>query len=88
MRIVDAKKSKYYRAALSSFERTKRGFERAGLISEWEKTVSPVRTHHHRKTGFMSGFEDLVAGTVPDQAPSFRERAKARWGGRQRRDDG
>jgi hypothetical protein len=81
MRIVNAKKSKYYGAALSNFESAKRCFERAGLVAEWEKTVSEVRADHHRKAGFMSGFDRLVAGAGPSDEPSFLERAKARWSG-------
>jgi len=86
MRIVNAKKSKYYGAALSDFEKAKRCFERAGLASKWEKTVSQVRADHRRKKGFLSGFERLVGGSGPSNEPSFLERAKARWGERQRRE--
>jgi len=87
MRIVNAGKSKYYEAALSNFERAKRCYERAGLTAGWEETVRQMRAAHHRKTGFMSGFEALAAGSGPGGQPSFLERAKARWGGRQGRDD-
>lgn len=80
MRIVNTKKSKYYAAALSNFERAMRCYEKAGLTAEWEKIVSQVRAEHHRKTGLMSGFEDLVAGSGPSARPSFLERARARWG--------
>lgn len=86
LRIVNAKKSKYYDAALSNFERAKRCFDRAGLAAEWQKIVSQVRADHHRKTGFTSDFERLVAGAGPSDGPSFLERAKARWIGPQRRD--
>jgi len=79
LRIVNAKKSKYYDAALSNFERAKRCFERAGLEGEWSKTVHQVRTDHHRKSRFMPGFERLVEGMGPSDEPSFLERAKARW---------
>ncbi len=79
MRIVDAKKSKYYEAALSNFENAMRCFERAGLTDEWAATVNDIRTRHHRKSGFMSGFERLLAGSGPSDTPSFLERAKARW---------
>jgi tetratricopeptide (TPR) repeat protein len=79
MRILNAKKSKYYDAALLNFESAKRCFDRAGLASEWEKTVSKVRTDHFRKKGFLSGFERLAAGIGPSDEPSFLERAKARW---------
>lgn len=85
LRIVSAKKSKYYDAALSNFESAKRCFERAGLHAEWQKTVSQVRADHHRKSGFMCGFERLVAGSGPSDELSFLEQAKARWSGRHRR---
>ncbi len=38
-----------------------------------------VRAEHHRKTGFISGFEELVAGGGPGARPTFLECAKARW---------
>jgi hypothetical protein len=79
LRIVNAKKSKYYDAALSNFERAKRCFERAGLEGEWSKTVRQVRADHYRKSSFMPGFERLVGGIGPSDEPSFLERAKARW---------
>jgi len=85
LRIVNAKKSKYYDAALSNFESAKRCFERAGLQEEWQKTVSQVRADHHRKSGFMGGFERLVEGPGPSDEPSFMEQAKARFRGRHRR---
>ena len=83
MRIVDTKKSKYYEAALSNFENAMRCFERAGLTAEWVETVNDIRSRHHRKSGFMSGFERLLAGSGPSDEPSFLERARARWGGRE-----
>jgi len=87
MRIVNAKKSKYYDAALSNFESAKRCYARAGLAAEWDRVVNRVRAEHHRKTGFMSGFEGLVAGSGPSDEPSFLERARARWGGRHGRSE-
>ncbi len=79
MRIVNAKKSKYYEAALGNFEEAKRCYERAGRTADWIETVNQIRTLHHRKVGFIAGFEDLVAGGGPSAKPSFLERAKARW---------
>jgi hypothetical protein len=79
LRIVNAKKSKYYDAALCNLERAKRCFERAGLEGEWNKTVRQVRTEHARKSSFMPGFERLVEGVGPSDEPSFLELAKARW---------
>jgi len=85
LRIVNAKKSKYYDAALSNLGKAKRCFERAGLGAEWQKTVSQVRADHHRKSGFIPGFERLVGGTGPRKRPSFLEQAKERWSARQGR---
>jgi hypothetical protein len=79
MRVIKAKKSKYYGAALENFERVRRCYERAGLINDWHRVVDEVCSEHYRKTGFMSGFEEVVAGSGPSEKPSFLERAKARW---------
>ena len=84
LRIVNAKKSKYYDAALSNLERAKRCFQRAGLEGEWNKTVRQVRADHHRKSSFMPGFERLVEGMGPNNEPSFLDRAKARWRAKER----
>jgi len=79
MRILKAKKSKYYDAALSNFEDARRCYERAGLGANWESFVREVRAEHYRKTGFMRGFEEAAAGGGPSAKPTFLERAKARW---------
>lgn len=79
MRIVNAKKSKYYDAALSNFECAMRCFSRAGQPSEWAKTVQKVRAEHHRKSGFLAGFEELVSGNGPSKLPSFLEHAKTQF---------
>ncbi len=82
MRIVDAKKSKYYDEALSNFKRARDCYERAGLPAEWEKTVRQVCAAHSRKSGFISDFQALAAGAKRSKQPSFLERAKSRWGER------
>jgi tetratricopeptide (TPR) repeat protein len=79
MRILRSKKSKYYDAALSNFESARRCYERAGLGAQWESLVREIRAEHHRKVGFMPGFEAVVAGAGPSTRPTFLERAKARW---------
>lgn len=79
MRIINAKKSKYYDAALRDLERAKRCYEKAGLAADWQQLVNDVRAEHHRKTGFMPGFEEIVSGSGRGQDPPFLERAKARW---------
>ena len=78
-RILKAKKSKYYDAALSHFVNAKRCYERSGLHREWAALVADVRRAHHRKVGFMADFERLAAGHGPSDAPSFLERARTRW---------
>jgi len=82
MRILRAKKSRYYEAALRDFAAARRCYERAGQAGEWQRLVDQVRAEHRRKTGFVADFEALVAGAGPDNRPSFLERAKARWGRR------
>lgn len=79
MRVVGGGKSKHYKAALGNFERAKRCYIKAGLEADWRRVVSEVRADHHRKYGFMPGFEAVVSGTGPDLDPPFLERAKARW---------
>ncbi|MGB5638814.1 MAG: hypothetical protein WBM63_06825, partial [Sedimenticolaceae bacterium] len=71
--------------ALLNFESAKRCFERAGLVADWKEIVSQVRADHHRKRGFMPGFERLVAGSGPSAEPSFLDVAKTRWNERERR---
>jgi hypothetical protein len=82
IRVLNAKKSKYYDAALSNFEDAKECYARAGLDAQWKAVVAEVRQAHHRKVGFMGGFERLVAGQGPSEEPSFLERAKSRWASR------
>jgi uncharacterized Zn finger protein len=44
MRILKAKKSKYYDAALSNLEDARRCYERAGLSKKWEGLVQELRS--------------------------------------------
>ena len=78
MRILDAKKSKYYGAALSNFERARDCYVRAGLPVEWEETVRQVSAAHFRKTGFIGEFQKLAAGAKRGDRPSFLESAQQR----------
>jgi hypothetical protein len=80
VRILNAKKSKYYDAALAHFENARRCYVRSGLLREWAALVEEVRGAHHRKAGFMADFERLAAGHSRSEAPSFLERARSRWG--------
>jgi tetratricopeptide (TPR) repeat protein len=79
MRIVNAGKSKYYKAALDNFDRAKKCYAKAGLDADWNAVVTDVRERHFRKRGFMAGFEEIVSGAPKHVEPPFLERAKARW---------
>lgn len=79
MRIVNAGKSAWYEAAIRNFAAAKRAYLKAGRPDAWLAVVAEVRTAHHRKSGFMPGFEKLVAGEEPGGRRAFLERAKARW---------
>jgi len=82
VRVLKAKKSRYYDAALSHFENAKRCYERSDLHREWAAVVADVRRAHHRKAGFMADFERLAGGHGPSDAPSFLDRARNRWSAR------
>ena len=79
LRIIDAGKSKYYVEALSNLEESKRCYQEAGLDDQWMVLVAEIRRDHHRKSGFMPGFEAIVAGKGARIAPSFLDRARGKW---------
>jgi hypothetical protein len=79
LRILTAAKNKYYDAAVTNFEHAKPCFEKAGLSAAWAAIVNRVRTVHRRKIGFMTRFEEVVAGRGPSTRPSFLARARAKW---------
>jgi uncharacterized Zn finger protein len=83
MRILNAKKSKYYDAALSHFEQAKRYYRTAGLDSAWDALVDEIRRTHRRKSAFMPSFELLVQGKKPHAESSFlariQRRKRERW---------
>lgn len=84
-RIVEAKKSRYYAAALDNFRAAKRWLEKAGATAEWKKVVARVRKHHARKSGFIGDFEDIVAPTkAAPPTQSFLERARRSFSGEHR----
>jgi hypothetical protein len=61
------------------FARARDCYRAAGLAAKWEQTVRRVCALHNRKTGFIDGFQALVAGAKRSEPPSFLERAKTRW---------
>jgi uncharacterized Zn finger protein len=82
VRIVNAGKSQYYYAALSNLEKAQTCYRKAGLDAQWKELIVEIRRDHKRKTGFMPGFERIVAGAGPKREPSFSDRARKRWGRR------
>ena len=85
LRIVEAKKSRYYWAALRHLQRGRDLLLTAGRDAAWKDLVEEVRASHGAKYSFLPGFERLVAGGRLVGGPSFLERARASWG---RRDEG
>ena len=79
LRILTAKKSKYYDAAIAHFAQAKDCYARAGREEEWQALVTTVRRAHGRKYGFMPGFEQVVEGRSPQSKESFLARAQRRW---------
>ena len=79
MRIVKAKKSKYYGAALDHFLKTKRLYLDNDCREEWLSLVETVRRDHYRKYSLIGDFEELVSGDYPESPESFEERTRKRW---------
>lgn len=77
VRIIAAGKSKYYSEALAHLEESRRCYQAAGLDDRWKALVAEIRRDHHRKSGFMPGFEAIVAGKRARMEPSFLDRG--RW---------
>ncbi len=78
LRILEAKKSKYYDAALRNLEQARKAMLKNGRAEEWETLATEIRTNHRRKSRFISGFESLAEGRSTRE-PSFAERARERW---------
>jgi len=76
MRILNAKKSRYYDAALSHFEQAGRCYKKAGEDLAWQTLVEEILQTHRRKSAFMPGFEKLIQGKRPRAESSFAERTK------------
>ncbi len=78
IRILDARKSAYYAAALQNLENARNLLLREGRAAEWRALADELRSAHRRKTSFLPGF-DLVDAGRSAREPSFRERARTRW---------
>ena len=80
LRIVNAKKSKYYEAAVGNFERARDCYLAAGRRESWDALVTEVRRDHGRKYSFMPDFERVAeGGAAVEPRPSFLDRARSRW---------
>lgn len=79
MRIVKAKKSKYYGIALDHFLKAKKLYSENDCQEEWLSLVENVRRDHYRKYSFIGDFENIVSGNYPEYLESFEERIRKRW---------
>ena len=79
VRILSAAKSKYYREALAHLEEARKCYQAAALDERWREPVTEIRREHRRKSGFMPGFEAIVAGKRARVDPSFLDRARTQW---------
>lgn len=80
LRVVNAKKSKYYQAALGSLAKARDCYLRAGQEQTWRELVEEIRRRHHRKSSFIPGFERVAAGgAAQEPGSSFLERTRGRW---------
>jgi len=78
LRILEAKKSKYYDAALENLEKARAIMQKEGRARDWEALAAEIRAEHRRKVAFMPDFERLAEGRS-FREPSFAERARKRW---------
>jgi len=79
LRIVEAKKSKYYGASHRHLEAARDILLKEGRDGEWDDVVAEVREKHRRKSSFMPGFERLADGHRSGDEPSFLDRARRKW---------
>lgn len=78
LRILAAKKSKYYDAALENLDCARGCFEKAGQEEKWKDLVGKVRDEHSRKFGFMPQFEALVSPESLPKEQAFLEKVENR----------
>ncbi len=77
LRILQAKKSRYYHVALEHLGKARKLLLKEGRPAEWETLAGEIRDKHRRKTGFISRLERLAER--PSREPSFLDRARKRW---------
>ncbi|NQT58649.1 MAG: hypothetical protein HQ557_06665 [Bacteroidetes bacterium] len=79
LRIVKAKKSKYYGIANEHLLKAKKLYVENNCQKEWSSLVENIRRDHYRKYSFIGDFEKIVSGEYPEYLESFEERTKKRW---------
>ncbi len=79
LRIVKAKKSRYYRIAIEHLLKAKKLYEENNCREEWSSLVENIRREHYRKYSFIGDFEKIVLGEVPEYLESFEEKTRKRW---------
>lgn len=77
-RVLAAKKSKYYGAALGNLVRARKLLVGRGGEKLWEAYARRIATEHRAKSSFMPGFKRLLAGRTR-RPPSFLAQARRRW---------
>lgn len=78
LRILEAKKSRYYDSALRNLDRARKAMLKNGRAEEWEALATEIRKNHRRKSAFIPGFESLTERRRTREH-SFSERARERW---------
>ena len=79
VRIVKAKKSKYYGIALEHLLKAKNLYSENDCQEEWLSLVANIRRDHYRKYSFIGDFEKIASGNYPEYLESFEERTRKRW---------
>ena len=74
LRVLEAKKSKYYDAALGNLAKARKLLLKEGQDQDWAALAGEIRAGHSRKTSFVSRLDRLS-----EREPTFLERARKRW---------
>jgi tetratricopeptide (TPR) repeat protein len=74
LRILSEKRSKAYPYALDYLQKVKALLESSGESDGWNRLAIEISQEHRRKSAFMPGFKEVVAGEGAPREPNFRER--------------
>ncbi len=77
-RVVTARKSQYYGAAVRNFERARAAFHAANAPEVWNQVEARLRRNHARQSSFMARFEPMAARRAGEREPSFLDIAVAK----------